>query len=225
MASFIRAENLVRIYRDGDDEITVLDGLDLAVEESEIVAIVGESGAGKSTLLHILGTLDRPTSGRVLYKDRDVSSLSESDMDAFRNREVGFVFQFHHLLPEFSALENVAMAGLVGGMVRSVALEKARELLDYVGLEHRSGHRPPKLSGGERQRVALARALVNQPRVIFADEPTGNLDHTTSDAMHDLIWEMRGSLGQTFVVVTHNERLAKRADRTVRLVNGRVEGT
>ncbi len=225
MASFIRAENLVRVYRDGDVEITVLDGLDLSVDESEIVAIVGESGAGKSTLLYILGALDRPTSGRVFYQDRDVSGLSESETVEFRNREVGFVFQFHHLLPEFSAVENVALAGLIGGMGRSVAYEKAQELVDYVGLADRSGHRPAKLSGGERQRVALARALVNEPRVVLADEPTGNLDHKTSDAMHDLMWEMRERLGQTFVVVTHNEKLATRADRTVRLANGRVEGT
>jgi lipoprotein-releasing system ATP-binding protein len=225
MASFIRAENLVRVYRDGDVEITVLDGLDLSVDESEIVAIVGESGAGKSTLLYILGALDRPTSGRVFYEDRDVSGLSELETVEFRNREVGFVFQFHHLLPEFSAVENVALAGLIGGMARSVAYEKAQELVDYVGLGNRSGHRPAKLSGGERQRVALARALVNQPRVVLADEPTGNLDHKTSDAMHDLMWEMRERLGQTFVVVTHNEKLATRADRTVRLANGRVEGT
>ncbi len=222
MASFISADNLIKIYRDGDNEITVLDDLSLFIEEREIVAIVGESGAGKSTLLYILGALDRPTAGLVQYQGRDVSSLSERETVEFRNREVGFVFQFHHLLPEFSAEENVAMAGLLGGMRRVAAFARARELLQDVGLTDRRSHRPPKLSGGERQRVALARALVNEPRVVLADEPTGNLDHKTSDAMHDLIWQMRERLGQTFVVVTHNESLATRADRTVRLADGRI---
>lgn len=222
MAAFISAENLVRIYRDGDNEITVLDDLSLSIEQHEIVAIVGESGAGKSTLLYIMGALDRPTSGRVLYQGKDVSGLSERETVEFRNREVGFVFQFHHLLPEFSAEENVALAGLIGGMGRVAAFERARELLNDVGLGNRRHHRPPKLSGGERQRVALARALVNEPRVVLADEPTGNLDHKTSDAMHDIVWQMRERLGQTFVLVTHNEKLATRADRTVRLADGRI---
>ncbi|MDA1192649.1 MAG: ABC transporter ATP-binding protein [Candidatus Poribacteria bacterium] len=220
---FIRVENLVKTFLDGETEIAVLTGLTMTITEGEIVAIVGLSGAGKSTYLHLLGGLDTPTSGRILFGDRDVTAMSERDMVAFRNQEIGFVFQFHHLLPEFTALENVALGALIAGGSKAKAFERARELLVYVGLESRLTHRPGKLSGGERQRVALARALVNEPRLVLADEPTGNLDRKTSESVHDLIWELRERLGQTFVIVTHNAGLAERADRAVHLVDGRVD--
>ncbi len=224
-AAFIQVENLVKTFVDGADEVAVLRGLTLSVGEGEVLAVVGESGAGKSTLLHLLGGLDSPTSGAVLYEGRDIASLPPAQLDEFRSQEVGFVFQFHHLMVEFSALENVAIGGMVAGMSASAAQGRARELLVRVGLEDRLTHRPPKLSGGERQRVALARALVNEPRVILADEPTGNLDRRTSEAVHDLIWDLRDRFGQTFVVVTHNPSLAERSDRTVTLVDGRVDDT
>jgi lipoprotein-releasing system ATP-binding protein len=222
-AAFIHVENLVKTFVDGTDEVEVLRGLSLSVAEGEVLAITGESGSGKSTLLHLLGGLDTPTSGDVHFDGADITSLTAARLDEFRSREVGFVFQFHHLMAEFSALENVAIGGMVAGMAAAPAQAKARELLVRVGLEHRLTHRPPKLSGGERQRVALARALVNEPRVILADEPTGNLDRTTSDAVHDLIWDLRDRFGQTFVVVTHNASLAERSDRTVTLVDGRID--
>jgi len=221
-SAFIRAENLVKTFQDGDQEIVVLRGLNLSIAEGEILAIVGASGTGKSTLLHLLGGLDRPTEGRIHYGEIDVTALPEPELVAFRNREIGFVFQFHHLLPDFTALENVAMAALIAGRDRREAFDRARNLLEMVGLKERLGHHPAKLSGGERQRVALARALVNEPRVVLADEPTGNLDRKTSEAVHDLIWDLRDRLGRTFVIVTHHPSLAARADRAVQLVDGRV---
>ncbi len=221
-AAFIHVENLVKTFVDGDDRIAVLQGLTLSIARGEVLAIVGESGAGKSTLLHLLGGLDTPTSGSVRFEGRDITSLGTAELDLFRSEEVGFVFQFHHLMAEFTALENVAIAAMVAGAPRVAAEAGARELLVNVGLEARLTHRPPKLSGGERQRVALARALVNDPRVVLADEPTGNLDRKTSEAVHDLIWDLRERLGQTFVIVTHNAGLAQRSDRTVELVDGRI---
>ncbi|MAF10368.1 lipoprotein-releasing system ATP-binding protein LolD [Candidatus Poribacteria bacterium] len=221
-AAFIDVENLVKTFVDGDDRIAVLQGLTLSIARGEVLAIVGESGAGKSTLLHLLGGLDTPTSGSVRFEGRDITSLGTAELDLFRSEEVGFVFQFHHLMVEFTALENVAIGGMVAGAPRAAAEARARELLVNVGLEARLTHRPPKLSGGERQRVALARALVNDPRVVLADEPTGNLDRKTSEAVHDLIWDLRERLGQTFVIVTHNAGLAQRSDRTVELVDGRI---
>ena len=221
-AAFIDVENLVKTFVDGDDRIAVLQGLTLSIARGEVLAIVGESGAGKSTLLHLLGGLDTPTSGSVRFEGRDITSLGTAELDLFRSEEVGFVFQFHHLMVEFTALENVAIGGMVAGAPRAAAEARARELLVNVGLEARLTHRPPKLSGGERQRVALARALVNDPRVVLADEPTGNLDRKTSEAVHDLIWDLRERLGQTFVIVTHNAGLAERSDRTVELVDGRI---
>ncbi|MBT3268174.1 ABC transporter ATP-binding protein [Candidatus Poribacteria bacterium] len=220
--AFIHVENLVKTFVDGDEQIAVLRGLTLSIAESEVLAIVGESGAGKSTLLHLLGGLDSPTSGSVRFEGRDITALSAAQLDLFRSDEVGFVFQFHHLMAEFTALENVAIGGMIAGLARPVAEARARELLVSVGLEARLTHRPPKLSGGERQRVALARALVNEPRVVLADEPTGNLDRKTSEAVHDLIWDLRDRLRQTFVIVTHNPGLADRSDRTVELVDGRI---
>lgn len=220
--AFIDVENLVKTFMDGDRPIAVLRGLTLSIAQGDVVAIVGESGAGKSTLLHLLGGLDTPTSGSVRFDGRDITGLGSAELDRFRCAEVGFVFQFHHLLAEFTAQENVAIAAMVAGAPRPAAEARARELLATVGLEGRLTHRPPKLSGGERQRVALARALVNEPRVVLADEPTGNLDRKTSDAVHDLIWDLRERLGQTFVIVTHNASLAERSDRTVQLVDGRI---
>ena len=221
-APFISVENLVKTFVDGDKEIAVLRGLTLSIAQGEVVAIVGESGAGKSTLLHLLGGLDTPTSGAVRFEGRDITTMDALELDMFRSQEVGFVFQFHHLMAEFTALENVAIAAMIAGVPRPAAEARARELLTTVGLEERLTHRPPKLSGGERQRVALARALVNEPRVVLADEPTGNLDRKTSEAVHDLIWDLRERIGQTFVIVTHNAGLAERSDRVVHIVDGRI---
>ena len=220
--AFIQAQNVVKTYQDVGEEIVVLRGVDLRIREREILTVMGESGAGKSTLLHLLGGLDRPTEGQVIHGGVDITELSSQEMAAYRSRHIGFVFQFHHLMPEFTALENAAMAGMIGGRSRSEALDRARELLDAVGLSGRLGHRPTQLSGGERQRVALARALMNEPRVVLADEPTGNLDRKTSGAVHDQIWELRELLGQTFVIVTHNPQLAERSDRTIELADGRA---
>jgi len=219
---FISVEGLFKSYRDGDVTTEVLRGVDLTIRQSEIIAVVGASGAGKSTLLHLLGGLDRPTSGSIRYEGIEITSHDDRALTRFRRSDVGFVFQFHHLLPEFSAAENVAMSALIAGDKPAAAATRARELLDLVGMSARTAHRPPKLSGGERQRVAIARALVNSPRVILADEPTGNLDRATSQAIHDMIWGLRDRLGQTFVVVTHNAELAQRADRTIHLLDGRI---
>ena len=219
---FIRARNVVKTYTDVGEKVAVLRGVSLDIHEREIMTVVGESGAGKSTLLYLLGGLDKPTEGGVFYGDMDIAQLPPQQLAEYRSRHIGFVFQFHHLMPEFTALENVAMAGMIAGRERSEATDRARDLLVDVGLGERLGHRPPQLSGGERQRVALARALTNEPRIVLADEPTGNLDRKTSEAVHDLIWELRDKLGQTFAIVTHNPLLAERSDRTVELVDGRA---
>ncbi|GIX05937.1 MAG: lipoprotein-releasing system ATP-binding protein LolD [Candidatus Poribacteria bacterium] len=221
-AAFLRVEDLVKTYQDGEVQIAVLRGVTLSAVRGEILAIVGPSGAGKSTLLHLLGGLDRPDSGRITYGDLEITRLSDQELVRFRCRSIGFVFQFHHLLPDFTALENVALAALIGGAPREEAFRRARELLETVGLGERENHLPTKLSGGERQRVALARALVNEPEVVLADEPTGNLDRKTGEAIHDLIWNLRERTHQTFVLVTHNPTLAKRADRIVELVDGQI---
>ena len=222
MNNLIRVVDLYKSYYDGLTELPVLKGVDLEVKKAEIVAIVGASGVGKSTLLHLLGGLDRSTGGTIFYGGEDIFALNDQELDRFRNEEIGFVFQFHHLLPEFTALENVAMPGLIAQQKSDVAEERAKELLDYVGLGERLGHRPSELSGGERQRVAIARALVNQPKVVLADEPTGNLDQKTSEAVHDLLWTLNDQFNQTFIIVTHNQTLAQRADRLVQLVDGQV---
>jgi lipoprotein-releasing system ATP-binding protein len=203
-------------------ELPVLKGVDLEVQTGEILAIVGASGVGKSTLLHLIGALDRPTNGKVFYEGQDIFTFNDRELDRFRNQEIGFVFQFHHLLPEFTALENVAMGVLIARQNLDVAYDRARELLDYVGLAERLEHRPYELSGGERQRVAIARALVNHPKVVLADEPTGNLDRKTSEAVHDLLWDLNDRFSQTFILVTHNHALARRADRLIHLVDGKV---
>ena len=204
------------------DRLQVLKGIDLTVERGEIISIVGPSGAGKTTLLQIMGSLDRPDSGTVSYDGTDIFSMSEKQKARFRNANIGFVFQFHQLLPEFTIAENVAMPALIGGMSRSKALARAKELLDYLGLGDRISHKPSQLSGGERQRTAVARALVNNPRVVFADEPTGSLDSRNRDEIQELFSSLRDSLGQTFVIVTHDPTLSDIADRTIHMADGRV---
>ncbi len=220
--ALIRIVDLQKSYYDGETELPVLQGVNLEVYASEVLAVVGASGVGKSTLLHIIGTLDRPTAGRVFYEEHNVFDLPDRDVARFRNERIGFVFQFHHLLPEFTALENVAMGALITSPNSGAVYEKARELLDYVQLSERLEHYPSQLSGGERQRVAIARALINQPKVVLADEPTGNLDRRSSDSVLELLWNLNVKSGQTFIIVTHNQELAQRADRVVHLVDGKV---
>jgi lipoprotein-releasing system ATP-binding protein len=216
-------EGLTKSFLHEGRRVEVLRGVDLSVGEGEMVSVVGASGAGKSTLLHLLGTLDLPTSGSIRYAGYDVTSLPGPKLAEFRNRTIGFVFQFHHLLPEFNALENVMMPGLLRGAKRGPLAERARALLSEVGLSHRLTHRPGELSGGEQQRVALARALVMEPKLVLADEPTGNLDSKTSEAIHELFFALNASLGTTFLIVTHSLELARRMPRVVTMRDGRIE--
>ncbi len=218
----IQVAGLQKSYGSGAARVEVLKGIDLAVQAGESVALVGASGAGKSTLLHLLGALDRPTAGEVRFSGEDIFRRSDQQLASFRNRSIGFVFQFHHLLPEFTALENAMMPALIGGMKRDEAKGIAADLLAAVGLAHRVTHKPGELSGGEQQRVAIARALVLSPRLLLADEPTGNLDMKTSSEIHDLFAGLRERIGITLVVVTHNEQLAARMGRIVRLVDGKL---
>jgi lipoprotein-releasing system ATP-binding protein len=213
---------LTKSFEHGGRVIEVLRGIDLDVGAGEMVAVVGSSGVGKSTLLHVLGTLDRPSGGTIRYDDVDVTRLSPSKLADFRNHTIGFVFQFHHLLPEFTAEENCAMPALISGIARPEAARRAVSLLERVGLGHRLTHRPGELSGGEQQRVALARALIMEPRVLLADEPTGNLDTHTGEAIHQLIIELNRERGMTMLVVTHNADLAARLPRRVHMVDGRL---
>jgi len=203
--------------------LDVLRGIDLNVYSGQILAIVGPSGAGKSTLLHCMGTLDLPTSGRIRLGTEELTTMSNSRLAAVRNRDIGFVFQFHHLLPEFTALENVMIPGLIQGRPRREMEKRAKALLDEVELGHRGTHRPGELSGGEQQRVAVARALALDPKLVLADEPTGNLDTATSDAIHDLFFQINREHGTTIIVVTHNPTFAERMPRVVRMRDGRVE--
>ncbi len=205
------------------NEVVILRGIDLVIEEGEMLAVVGASGAGKSTLLHILGTLDLPTKGTIAFEGKDLTRYSASQLASFRNQRLGFVFQFHHLLPEFTALENVMMPGLIRGESQRALEKRAKELLDEVGLSHRIRHRPGELSGGEQQRVALARALVMEPKLVLADEPTGNLDSKTSEAIHKLFIDLNQRRGTTFLIVTHSRDLADRMARTVTMRDGRIE--
>jgi len=214
----IRAENIHKSY----DDVKVLQGVDIIIPEGKTVAFMGKSGAGKSTLLHILGTLDNPDKGKVYIEDQLVSNLGNKELAKLRNEKIGFVFQFHHLLNEFSALENVAIPAMVHSGNKNKALERARELLDYLELSHRLEHKPHEMSGGEQQRVAFARALVNNPKVVFADEPTGNLDRGTSDEVHHLIQKLKAELNQTFVIVTHDDYLAGICDITFNLDAGKI---
>ena len=202
--------------------LQVLKGIDLTINQGEIVSIVGPSGAGKTTLLQIIGTLDRADSGRVLFDGVDVSLYSEKQLSAFRNEHIGFVFQFHQLLPEFSAVENVMMPALIKGDSMADARRRAMEMLDFLGLTDRATHKPAELSGGEKQRVAVARALVNRPHVILADEPSGSLDTQNREELHRLFFDLRRDLGQTFIIVTHDESLAATTDRTIHLRDGMV---
>jgi lipoprotein-releasing system ATP-binding protein len=207
----------------GGRVIEVLKGIDLSIAAGDMVAVVGASGVGKSTLLQVLGTLDQPTSGSIRYDGTDVTRELPAALADFRNRTIGFVFQFHHLLPEFTAEENCAMPALIAGVSRSAAMERARGLLDRVGLSHRRTHRPGELSGGEQQRVALARALIMEPRMLLADEPTGNLDSATGEEIHRLVVDLNRERGMSMLVVTHNTDLAHRMPRRVRMVDGRIE--
>ncbi len=219
---FIEATALNKRYRVGTQDIHVLRDLDLAVDDGEMVAIVGASGVGKSTLLHLLGGLDRPESGQIVVQGRDLGAMPDDELVAFRNAQVGFVFQFHHLLPEFSAIENAEMPMRIARRPALEARTAARSLLERVGLGERLDHRPPMLSGGEQQRVAVARALVMAPALILADEPTGDLDERTGDTLHELFRAMHRERGLTSVIATHNPRLAAACDRILRLENGRL---
>lgn len=216
-------ENVHRSFKHQGRDVEVLKGVDLRIEQGEMVCVVGASGTGKSTLLHLLGTLDLPSSGRILYGGQDVTRFSGSQLARFRNQSIGFVFQFHHLLPDFTALENVMMPGLIQGGAKREARRRATLLLEEVGLEHRLSHRPAELSGGEQQRVALARALLMQPSVVLADEPTGNLDTATSEQVHDLMCRLNAERGTTFLLVTHSQELAKRMPREVSMRDGLIE--
>ena len=204
--------------------LDVLKDVSLEIEANQISVIVGASGAGKSTLLHLLGALDRPDSGKIIYKDENIFALSDDRLAKFRNKNIGFIFQFHHLLPEFTALENVSIPQMIFGISLSDAANKSKELLSTVGLSDRMDHKPAELSGGEQQRVAVARALANDPQIIFGDEPTGNLDSKNSESIHQLILELRDTLKVTFVIVTHNPNLVKLADKVFEIKDGKVFG-
>jgi len=203
--------------------LQVLKGVDLELKQGEIVSIAGPSGSGKSTLLHILGTLDRPASGEIIINGQQVNTLNDKLLASFRNRHIGFVFQFHHLLPEFTALENVCIPGWINGRGKKEVSDRAAGLLSSLGLAHRLYNKPGALSGGEQQRVAVARALINQPQIIFADEPSGNLDSANARELHELFFELRGQFNQTFLIVTHNDELARMSDRVLYMKDGRME--
>jgi lipoprotein-releasing system ATP-binding protein len=222
--SVFQVENLSKIYRSGANDLVVLDRLNFEVAPGERLALVGESGAGKSTLLHLLGGLDRPTTGTIYYKAKDISGLADSDLADFRNREVGFVWQIHYLLPEFTALENVMMPLLIRGSSHAEAVSAAAARLEEVGLGARAEHRAGELSGGEQQRVVLARALVGNPSVLLADEPTGNLDFRTGEMIFDLLTSLHRSHQLTLILVTHNLSFARRCDRVLRLEGGMLAG-
>lgn len=202
--------------------VQVLKGVDIEIKKGEVVSIVGPSGSGKSTLLHILGTLDKPDRGEIMMNDTVINSLGSKKLAVFRNRNIGFVFQFHHLLPEFSALENVCIPGWIAGRKKKEVENTAKDLLQVLGVAHRLNNKPNELSGGEQQRVAVARALINQPSVVFADEPTGNLDTANAQELHDLIFDLRTRFSQTFLIVTHNDDLAQLSDRVLQMKDGLI---
>jgi len=215
----IQASNIHKSY----DKLHVLKGVDLQVESAEIVSIIGKSGSGKSTLQHILGTLDQPDKGSIIIKNEAIEQLKGKELAHFRNKNIGFIFQFHHLLPEFTALENVLIPSLITKSDKISSEKRAKELLGYLGLADRIAHKPNQLSGGEQQRVAVARALINNPAVVFADEPTGNLDSESSAEMHGLLQGLRDQFGQTFVIVTHSKELEKISDRTIEMFDGVIK--
>jgi lipoprotein-releasing system ATP-binding protein len=223
LALLVEARGLHKSYWLGEKEIHVLRGASFALGAGEMASLVGPSGVGKSTFLHVIGTLDPPTAGEVLFDGRDAFGMSEEELASFRNRSIGFVFQFHYLLPEFTALQNASMPGLINRLSREEAEAQAKEMLEMVGLGERLDHKPGELSGGEQQRVALARALVLKPRLLLADEPTGNLDEATGEGIHQLLVELNQRLGIAAIVVTHNPRLAERMPRRLRLSEGLVE--
>ena len=214
--AIIQANNVFKSY----GELAVLKGISLSIEAKEIVSVVGASGAGKTTLLQILGTLDRPDQGQVMIADTDVFALKDKQVSTFRNQKIGFIFQFHQLLPEFSAIENVCLPSFIVGKSKKEAEAQAKELLSFLKVDHRMNHKPNELSGGEQQRVAVARSLINNPAVVFADEPSGNLDSKNADDLHQLFFDLRDQFGQTFVIVTHNNELANMADRKLEIVDG-----
>lgn len=214
----LRAENITKSYGD----LKVLKGIDLEIKQGEIVSVVGASGAGKSTLLHILGTLDAADSGKVFVENQEISKMRNSHLARFRNLNVGFIFQFHNLLPEFTALENVCIPGFIGKLPKTQVESKANSLLKLLGIAERSGNKPSEMSGGEQQRAAVARALVNDPKIVFADEPSGNLDSKNANELHELFFKLRDELNQTFVIVTHNLQLAKMADRMLEMKDGLI---
>jgi len=214
----ISVRNIKKAY----GQLQVLKGVDLTIQRGEFVSIVGKSGAGKSTLLHIMGTLDQADEGALIINEEDISHLNAKKLANFRNQNIGFVFQFHHLLPEFTALENVCIPAFIQGQTEQKAEVRAKELLDYLGLAERLSHKPTQLSGGEQQRVAVARALMNDPAIVLADEPSGNLDSATSQELHQLLFKLRDDFQKTFVIVTHNEDLATMSDRTLKMVDGKL---
>ena len=215
----IKIENLTKKF----GELEVLKGVSLTVNKGEVISIVGPSGAGKTTLLQLIGTLDKPTSGTIRFNGEDTGKMGSNKLATFRNRHIGFVFQFHQLLPEFTAIENIIIPALIAGRKRKEAEAEAMELLGIMGLKERAGHKPAEMSGGENQRVAVARALINHPDVILADEPSGSLDSHNKEELHRLFFDLRDKLGQTFIIVTHDEKLASYTDRTIRMVDGVIE--
>ncbi len=214
----IKIDNIEKSY----GALKVLKGINLEVKKSEILAIVGASGAGKSTLLHIIGTIDKPDKGTVYYNNENISKLSDKNLSKFRNTKIGFVFQFHHLLPEFTAIENIMLPAFIAKKSKNETLNRAKELLSILGIDERINHKPNELSGGEQQRVAVARALINNPDVILADEPSGNLDSFNANELHNLFFELRQKFYQTFIIVTHNNELATKADRMINMKDGLI---
>lgn len=214
----LKAQSIQKSYKN----LEVLKGIDISISKGEVISIVGSSGAGKSTLLHILGTLDRPDKGVIEFDGVNITKFNDKELSKFRNEKIGFIFQFHNLLPEFSALENICIPAYIGNISKKVAISKAMDLMQKLGISDRSNHKPSELSGGEQQRVAIARALINAPSIIFADEPSGNLDSFNASELHQLIFKLRDEMNQTFVIVTHNHELAHMADRRLEIKDGKL---
>ncbi len=222
MKQIIKIDNLQKSFSSYAGELKVLKGINMTIEKGEVIAIVGASGAGKSTLLHIMGTLDKPTSGKVYYDDRDIFQLNNKELSLFRNKTIGFIFQFHHLLPEFNSIENIILPGLISSMDKGYLMDNAQSLLNDLGLIKRNKHRPGELSGGEQQRIAVARALILNPLVVLADEPTGNLDSKTGEELFHLMLDLNKDKDTTFIIVTHNETLADKCHKVYEIVDGKL---